>query len=404
MRRTRLFWILLALVLIAAAVGTTVLRTMRAPASPGGNAAVAGAANAAGTVAPSGAPATVELLASDITIVKTRDLRQVLPLSGALRAVNQAAVKARVAGEVREVLVREGETVQPGQVVARMDVTEYNARAAQARGVLAAARGQQDIATKSRDNNAALLAKGFISQNAFDNAASQYQIAQANVDSAKAALDVTQKALADTTVRAPIGGLVSNRTVQPGEKVSPDFHLLDIVDLRRMEMEASVPTSEIQRVVLGQEVQLRVEGVALPMAGKVARINPSTQAGSRSIIVYVAVDNPQGLLRVGMFGEAQLTLNRRSAVLAVPASAIQNVNGATVVYAVEGGVLRRVPVTVGIAGDDGEGGAVEITGGLAEGAQVVRNNLGNLLPGTVVSFAKPAAPVATPVTTPVANR
>ena len=398
MHRTRLFWIILAIVLVAAVAGTTVLRKMRAPAGvdapAAGTTGAVRAAGASGTSASTGAPGAIELLASDVTVIKTRDLRQVLPLSGALRAVNQAAVKARVAGEVREVLVREGETVQAGQVVARMDLTEYNARAAQARGALAAARGQQDIATKARDNNAALLAKGFISQNAFDNAASQYQIAQANVDSAKAALDVAQKSVADTTVRAPIAGLVSNRTVQPGEKVSIDFHLLDVVDLRRMEMEAAVPTSEIQRVALGQEVQLKIEGVALPMAGKVARINPSTQAGSRSIIVYVEVDNPQGLLRVGMFGEAQVTLNRRTAVLSAPASAVQNVNGKTVVYAIEGGVLRQVPVTLGIAGDDGEGGAVEIIGGLAEGAQVVRNNLGNLMPGTAVTFAKSAAPVA----------
>lgn len=395
MHRTRLFWIILAIVLVVAAVGATVLRKMRTEPSGVSTAA----SGMAGTTPGSGTPATIELLASDVTTIKTRDLRQVLPLSGALRAVNQAAVKARVAGEVQEVLVREGETVKAGQVVARMDTTEYSARAAQARGALAAARGQLDIATKSRDNNTALLAKGFISQNASDNAASQYQIAQANVDSAKAALDVTQKSVADTTVRAPIAGLVSNRTVQPGEKVSTDFHLLDIVDLRRMEMEAAVPTSEIQRVALGQEVQLKIEGVALPMAGKVARINPSTQAGSRSIIVYVEVDNPQGLLRVGMFGEAQLTLNRRSAVLSAPASAIRNVNGATVVYAVERGMLRQVPVTVGITGDDGEGGAVEILGGLTEGAQVVRNNLGNLLPGTAVTFAKPTGSVTTPVAT-----
>ena len=390
MHKTRLLWIILAAAVIAIA-GAFGLRQMRAAPAAGNPADVAkaGAATAA-----AGAPASIELLASDVVTLKTRDLRQVLPLSGALRAVRQVAVKARVAGEVREVLVREGETVQAGQVVARMDMTEYSARAAQARGALVAARGQQDIATKSRDNNRALLAKGFISQNAFDNAASQYQIARANVDSAKAALDVTQKSVADTTVRAPIGGLVSNRTVQPGEKVSTDFHLLDIVDLRNMEMEAAVPTGEIQRVVLGQEVLLKIEGVALPMAGKVARINPSTQAGSRSIIVYVEVSNPQGLLRVGMFGEAQLTLDRHSAVLSAPASAIQNVNGKTVVYAIENGVLRQIPVVLGISGDDGEGGAVEILGGLSEGAQMVRNNLGNLQPGTAVTFAKAVAPVA----------
>ncbi len=404
MRLSRKFWIILLVVLVAAGVGATVLRR---PATP--------------PVAKSGGagPTAIELLQTDITLVHARDLRQVLPLSGALRAVNQAAVKARVGGEVREVLVREGEAVQVGQVLVRMDGTEYLARAAQARGALVAARGQLDIATKARDNNKALLGKGFISQNAFDNAASQYEIAQANVDSAKAALDVTQKSLSDTVIRAPIAGLVSNRTVQPGEKVSPDFHLLDVVDLRRMEMEAAVPTSDIQRVALGQEVQVRIEGLSTPITGKVARINPSTQAGSRSIIVYVEIGNPDGFLRVGMFGEAQLTLVKRGGVLTVPASAIQNAGGATFAYAIENGVLVQKPVTLGITGDDGEGGAVEITGGLVDGAKIVRNNLGNLLPGTPVIFAKgvpvapaggtpriatavPAAPAGASVTAPAA--
>ena len=377
MRLSRKFWIILLIVLVAAGIGATVLR--RPSAAPVAAAGIG--------------PTAIELLQTDVTVVRSRDLRQVLPLSGALRAVNQAAVKARVGGEVREVLVREGESVQSGQTVARMDGTEYLARSAQAKGALLAARGQLDIATKSRDNNKVLLGKGFISQNAFDNAASQYEIAQANVDSAKAALDVTQKALSDTVIRAPIAGLVSNRTVQPGEKVSPDFHLLDVVDLRRMEMEAAVPTSDIQRVALGQEVQVRIEGLSTPIVGKVARINPSTQAGSRSIIVYVEIDNPNGFLRVGMFGEAQLTLVKRGGVLTVPTSAIQNIGGATLAYAIENGVLVQKPVTLGITGDDGEGGAVEITGGLADGAKIVRNNLGNLLPGTPVIFAK-GAPMA----------
>ena len=285
--KTRLIWIVVVLVLLAAAAAAAVLR------KPGA------------TPAPVAAVNSLEMLPSDVIPVRRRDLRQVLPLSGALRAVNQAAVKARVAGEVRAVLVREGEAVQAGQLLVQMDGAEYQARAAQANGALVAARGQLEIATKARDNNRALLGKGFISQNAFDNATSQYKIAQANVDSAKGALDVTRKSVADTTIRAPIAGLVSNRTVQPGEKVSPDFHLLDVVDLRKMEMEAAVPTGDIQRVALGQEVLVKVEGVPLPVAGKVARINPSTQAGSRSIIVYVELDNPQATLRVGMFGEGQ---------------------------------------------------------------------------------------------------
>lgn len=169
MRLIRKFWIILIVIFVAAGVGVAVLRRPASAPAAVGNAG----------------PTAIELLQSDVTLVRSRDLRQVLPLSGALRAVNQAAVKARVGGDVREVLVREGEAVQLGQVLVKMDGTEYLARAAQTKGALLAAGGQLDIATKARDNNKVLLGKGFISQNAFDNAASQYEIAQANVGSAR---------------------------------------------------------------------------------------------------------------------------------------------------------------------------------------------------------------------------
>jgi len=372
------------ILLVAAGVGATVLKKR---AGPGTQATPL-------TSAPLQAPATLEFLASDVSWVKPHDLRQTLPLSGSLRAVNQASVKARVAGEVREVLVREGESVSAGQVLVRMDEREFQARLDQAKGAFQAARGQLEIATKARDNNKALLTKGFISQNAFDNAASQYQIALANVESAKGGLDVTQKSLGDTVIRAPIAGLISNRTIQPGEKVSADYHFLDVVDLRQMELEAAVPTTDIMHVALGQEVQVKVEGLSNALIGKVVRINPATQAGSRSILAYIQLDNPQGALRVGMFGEAQLTLAKKTGVLSVPQSAIQDNAGAPFVYAIENGQLLQKSVTVGIKGDDGETGAVEITGGLENGAQIVRSNLGNLQSGTRVRFAKTAGPAA----------
>jgi membrane fusion protein (multidrug efflux system) len=315
-------------------------------------------------------------------------VRQLLPLSGSLRAVNQAAVKARVGGDVREVLVREGEAVRAGQVLVRMDTSDYQARVDQARGALLATRGQLDIATKARDNNKALLEKGFISKNAFDNAASQLDIARANAESAKGALDVAQKALVDTVIRAPISGLVSSRLVQPGEKVSPDNRLLDVVDLHQMEMEASVPAADIMNVSLGQDVQVRVEGLAAPLTGKVARINPSTQSGSRSILVYIQIDNPQGVLRVGMFGEARLTLAKKTNVLTIPQSALQADAGNTYVYAIETGKLVPKTVTLGLRGHDDEGPAVEIVKGLENGAQIVKTNLGTLRAGTAVRFPR----------------
>jgi len=336
-------------------------------------------------------PAQVlEFLPGDIVVAHVEPLRQVLPLSGALRALNQVAVKAKVGGEVREVLVRAGEAVTLGQVLIRMDTSEYQAKVEQARGSLVASRGQLDIATKTRDNNLALLDKGFISRNAFDNAASQFDIAKANVDTARGALDVAQKALNDTVIRAPMAGLVSTRTIEPGEKVSVDNKLLDVVDLRQMELEAPVPTADILKVKLGQEVLVRVEGLPDAVAGKVVRINPATQSGSRSIMVYVRIDNPDNLLRAGMFADASLTLDKRDAVLTVPATAIQNEGGKAYVYTIENGKLARRDVVTGLRGVDSKGNAVEISSGLQDGARIVKANLGNLNAGTPVKIL-PAA-------------
>ncbi|WP_210411820.1 efflux RND transporter periplasmic adaptor subunit [Noviherbaspirillum sp. UKPF54] len=380
MLKRRAFWIILAVCLTGAGIAGAMLKKQNKP-------------NAAASAAP--ASSVLEFLPTDVTQAKRHDLRQLLPLSGSLRAVNQASVKAKVAGEVREVLVREGEPVKAGQVLIKMDVADYQARVDQAKGALMAARGQLDIATKTRDNNKALLGKGFISKNAFDNAESQYEIARANVESARGALDVAQKALSDTVIRAPISGLVSSRSVQPGEKVSADNRLLDVVDLSQMELEAAVPAADIMHVAPGQEVQVRIEGMAQRLVGTVARINPATQAGSRSIMVYVKIDNPQNALRVGMFGEAQLTVSKKENVLTVPQTAIQNDAGNTYVYAIENGTLSQKPVALGARGDDGEGAAVEVLDGLQDGAQIVRTNLGSLRTGAVVKFTRTGMPAAT---------
>jgi membrane fusion protein (multidrug efflux system) len=141
-------------------------------------------------------------------------------------------------------------------------------------------------------------------------------------------------------------------------------------------------------IAAGQEVLVKVEGLADPLSGKVVRINPSTQAGSRSVLVYIQVDNPQGRLRVGMFGEAQLTLAKKTGVLTIPQSAVQGEASSPFVYAVENGRLARKPVMLGIRGNDGEGDAVEVVKGLEPGALVVNSNLGRLEPGTAVKFLK----------------
>ncbi len=333
------------------------------------------------------APLTLEFLPQEIVSASPVELRQVLLLSGSLRALDLATVKARVAGEVRDVLVREGEPVRAGQVVARMDTAEYDARLAQARGNLNSARAQLDIAIKARDNNAALVEKGFISKNAFDNSASQYAGAKASVDAAQGALDVAQKQLNDTVLRAPITGLVSARNVQPGEKVSPDYKLIDIVNLQKMELEAAVPASEIARVTIGQSVDLHIEGLPRGLTGRVVRINPAAQAGSRSIPVYVQVANPDNQLRAGMFAEGKLILSSKPGVLALPQGAVRRDGNGAYVFTIDNGKVARKPVTLGSEGLSGDDPRIEVLSGIDFGAQVIRADMGNLAPGTPVRLA-----------------
>ncbi|MDY7540369.1 efflux RND transporter periplasmic adaptor subunit [Undibacterium sp. RTI2.2] len=335
-------------------------------------------------------PQILEFLPTDIVTVASTDIQKTLTLSGALRAMNQSAVKAKVAAEVREVLVREGEAVQVGQVLVKMDSTEYDAKLEQARGALKAAQGQLDIAKQTRDNNKALLDKNFISANAFDNGVNQYAIAAANVDSAKGALSVAQKALADTIVKSPIAGLVSVRSVQPGEKVSPDNRLLDIVDLRVLEMEAAVPSQDIASIKLGQQVTLKVEGIATAIVGKVTRINPAVQSGSRSIMTYIQVANTDGQVKAGVFAEAQLALDKKSDVMTIPQTALQYDGNKTFVYAIENNVLQQKNVTLGLQGESNGTASVEVLSGLAKDAQIVKANLGSLRSGVAVKVLQAA--------------
>ncbi len=367
--------VLIIVLLVLAVVGARFWFNAKAPLNP---------APAMPAVAKTNTPTALEFLASEVVTTEPTELRQMMQLTGTLRAVDQVTMKAKVAAEVRAVMVREGEAVAAGQIVVKLDTGEYDARVSQARGNLNNARAQLEIATKTRDNNLALVEKGFISKNALDNSASQYAAAKASVDAAQGALDIVLKSLNDTVSRSPISGLVSVRHVQPGEKVSIDSRLIEIVNLQKLELEAAVPSSEIARVAIGQKVELSVEGLSRHFDGKVVRINPSTQAGSRSVPVYVQVTNPQNLLRVGMFAEGRLLLSSKSGVMALPQSAVRKVNDSSFVFAIVNNKIERVPVTLGSTGLVGDDHHIEITSGLEFGAQVIRADMGNLTPGTPV--------------------
>jgi RND family efflux transporter MFP subunit len=343
-------------------------------------------APAVAAAAPAG-PKSLELAASDLVAIAPREMRRTLPLTGQLKPSSQAVVRAKVAGEIVEMRVKEGQAVREGELLARIDPADYKARLDEKAGALDANRAQFEYNEKTRHNNEELMRKNFISKNAYDNFRNSADVSQAQVKTAQAQLTQARKALDDTQVKAPIAGVISERAMQVGDKAAVDSKLISIVDLTHMEIEASVPAADIPAVAIGQEVRFTVEGFGDKVfTGTIARINPAAAAGSRSLMVYIEVPNPEGLLKGGMFAKGGLTLDRRAGVLAVPVTALRDDAGVQVVYKVEGGKVVRVPVKTGVRND--EEGWIEVTSGLTEGAQVVKANLGELRGDTPVNVVQ----------------
>jgi RND family efflux transporter MFP subunit len=338
--------------------------------------------------------AVVEFLPTDLWTVKAEPLKRTLPITGTLRAANQTVVKTRVAGDLVQLLVREGESVRAGQIVARIETTEYEWRVRREEASLAASQAQLDMAARTRANNAQLLAKGFISQNAFDSAQSGMEAAAASRDAAAAALEIARKSLADTVIRSPMTATVAERFAQPGEKLPVDGRVLSLVDLASIELEAPVPADNIARVAAGQRAVFRPEGAARELSGTVRRISPTTASGSRSVLVYIGVDRPDPALRAGMFAHGHLELEASAPVLAVPASALHEEGGASGVLALVDGRIARFGVQTGARGmsaNDVE--MVEVRGPLTAGMHVVRRFDPRLASGA--SAAVSASPAAT---------
>ncbi len=333
----------------------------------------------------------IELSAIDLAPAHVVELTSGLPISGALKAVNSAIVKARVPGELQGLTVREGDRVEAGQVIARVESTEYADRVRQAQQQADAAKAQVEIAQRQVDNNAALVRQGFISKTAADNSLASLNTAQANHRAAQAGIDVLRKSLVDTVLRAPISGQVSQRLAQPGERVAPEARIVEIVDLSRLELEASISPADSVAVRVGQQALLRIEGVAQPVAATVARINPSAQAGSRSVLIYLTVAAQPGL-RQGLFAQGQLATETQRA-LAVPLNAVRTDKPLPYVQVVEGDRIAHRTVQTGVRGQvDGElWVAVQ---GVADGVRVLRGAAGVVREGTQVKLAAPVAPAS----------
>lgn len=328
------------------------------------------------------APAKLEFAAADLATAQLRPLAQSIPVTGTLKPVNHAQLKSKIAAVVKSVSVREGDAVKHGQVLAQFDQSDIAAQLHDRQANLDVAKAQLALDEKTHGKNQTLLKQGFISENAYDSSQGNMQMSRGKVKAAEAQVEIARDAYDDTVLRAPIDGVVGKRAIQPGEKVEVNSDLISIVDLSEMEIQVSVPTTDIPNVAPGQLAEFHVDGFSdQTFTGKVTRISPETGESSRSIMVFLSVKNPKGMLRGGMFAKGHLALGQSAPRLTIPASAVMDGSGQPYVYLIDHGKVVRSNLVLG-AGDE-RSGLIEVKSGLAQGAMVVATKMDSVKPGTI---------------------
>ena len=349
--------------------------------------------------------AALAIAASEWMPVSEQVLQLGVRITGNLVALEHARIKARTAGELKELHLREGDSVRAGQIIARVDATEPAARVRQAQQQADAAKAQVAIQQRQHDNNRALVDKGFISSTALATSAANLQAAQAQWAAARAAQDGAQKSLDDTVLRSPIAGQVAARLAQNGEQVMPEAPIVEIVNLSALELQAMVPANDSAHIQIGQSAQLHLASepgqAAAVWDAKVVRINPTALEGSRSVLVYLqlaTLSHPNGAqLRPGMYVEGHIQTTQRQ-VLAVPLSAVRTDKPAPYVQRAKDGVIEHTTVQLGVQALH-EGQTWVQVQGLQAGDAVLLGNVGGIPSGTLVTLQPAAAADAAKVAT-----
>ena len=388
----------------------TILATVGAAMALTLAAVSAGCSTAAETAGdPGKAPEAVEVAAA---AVESRAIDRYLRVTGSLVADAQADVSAETAGRVIETPVERGTRVAEGALLVRISpqetaaqLQEADANAAQIEARLGLSAGRTfdrtrvpdvmnakaslDLADAEFNRMKALLDQKVISQSEFDQRRTQleaarqnYQAAQNSADqsyrsleAARARIALARKAVADTSVRAPLTGLVAERLVSVGDYVTRGQRVATVVRVDPLRVELTVPEQQVSLVKVGQQVRLTVDAYSgEEFAATVRFISPALRSDQRALTVEAIAPNRDGRLKPGLFATALLRQPDASPALLVPAAAVETVAGTSRVYVVKDNVVDERIVTTGERVDD----KIEITSGVSKGEVVASEPKGRL--------------------------
>ena len=301
--------------------------------------------------------------------VAVTDLYASYSATSTLAADGEAQVPARVAGEVVDIFVEEGDPVVQGQVLARLDGERLRLRMLAAKAELAKRRNEYE-------RQHALAERGLVSRAAFDSL--KYE-----VEALTAAWELEKLDASYAEIRAPITGVVASREITVGEHLEPLQLAFRISDTSRLIAELKVPQTELHRFQPGQSVVVRVDAAGPgEVPATVDRLSPTIDTATGTFRLTSYIDNRDGRLAPGMLARVDVRYRKYERALAVPAAAIIEEDGEHVVYVVRDGHAERRAVRLGAR----ERGLVQIENGVTADDLVIRDT-GGVRDGTPVTTA-----------------
>lgn len=364
-KRRILPWIVLA-ILVVGAVAFFVLRP--APVE---------------IAAPEAAPVVKQVRAAEMAVIQPVTLQRKVRVTGTFAPGQQSELSAQTSGRVLSVAVRPGDAVTQGDLIVQIDTESLDIQLSQQRATADATRAQLVSSRQQLDRTEELAKGGLTTTSALEQARSSTAALEANLAALENGVRAAELALANASLRAPISGIVSARSVEPGQTVAQGTPLLTIVNLEQVEYQASASVASSALIAPGQHVAVTVSGLdGREFTGTVTRVNPVAVAGTRTVPVYVMLDNPDLALRGGMFATGQIVVSEKPDAIAVPAVAIREDADGFHVLKLVGSELVRQPVERGAEWE--RGSMVEVTG-LSAGDRVVTAPLAQLAPGEAVS-------------------
>ena len=354
------------------------------------------AAGGAAAVGAGGArrAASLTLSQTDVARAVRMTIEEAVAVTGDLRPIETLEVKARLEGDLESVLVREGERVSRGQLLANFEASEQTSARRSAEAEQVAARGALSTAQWDYEQSQELFKAGAVPEHDMRVAEQTVATTKASLAAADARVRATNSNEGDTRVLAPTSGIVEKRLVESGERVARGASMFTIVRTDVLELAAAVPARQSNDIRTGQTVHFSAAGQELD--GRVARVSPTVDPSSRSVTVYVQVPNASGAIRGGTAATGRIVLRTVPDALVVPSGAIrQDASGASLAYRIQNQELEPVAIGTGVV--DAGRGLTQIAKGLREGDMVVVGNVGTLGRGmkvTIIGADNPAAGTA----------